>query len=847
MINIIRISFFILFVSTLTICFGQSLDEIARAKIVELNGLIEQAKEASIDVRREEMAVHTADLCLGYAQWDEDNTSLNLTHYEAHPYYKDEAQKRAEELPDFQRQSVITVLDNSIHELTEVIAGNIVRTPVPVVDWTQVDVDGNKLVYNSKPVFFDSYIWIPSAPELEKYYGPHDSEGLRMVYINDDQGARESWTYNRWKEKTDGFIGSIWFDQNTVPAWAKEKYPDIQIGGRHYGKFDVDHQGSREMIRLLAKDYVPLLADREVTELGYSLWNEPSFFTKEGSWNNADDNGICVSDSTRARFKKWLSEQHDSIEDLNVLWGASFESFDEVEIKLPMPGANQGSPMWYDWMTFNNLRITNWFQFVKDEIRKYDTDAKVHIKLMPWLFGENAKDHGMDFEALTELSGIIGCDAGTQYLHSWKENQPWEQRYSVHWRNAFMTFDFFKSVSPEKIIFDTENHFLMNTGFTEQDLDQTYVRSMYWLGAMHGLNASTTWVWMREADGSVKRSPQASSMVDISHQPKTLYTVTSTFMDLNANSEVITQIQNQRKDIRVFYSKTSSLNDATYMDKVFATYESLYFEGIPIGFATENILKSNPSPDWDVILVRETEYVTQEELAALQAYVDAGGTVIVDSESLKKDQYGKSLSGLSGNLMSGGSLDDFQSKALQVVSDKGHSPNLAITETNDIGLKGCTWKTVTNESGNAILSLVNLGKTEAKLSINLKNAVNGTKLVDVFTGNEISSSPTLAPFEMIYVEILDEKVVLSNEELEKENKFINLFPNPSSGEFQIELDKIYEDVYIDVMSIDGKSFMHKYHKSTKNIKMNLTELRSGTYFIRVETEEESKVMKFLKH
>ena len=66
-------------------------------------------------------------------------------------------------------------------------------------------------------------------------------------------------------------------------------------------------------------------------------------------------------------------------------------------------------------MTFNSVRVTEWFNFLKSTITKYDPKAKVHIKVMPNLWTENARDHGLEAEDLVELR-IIGNDADLNSL-----------------------------------------------------------------------------------------------------------------------------------------------------------------------------------------------------------------------------------------------------------------------------------------------------------------------------------------------------------------------------------------------------------------------------------------------
>ena len=62
-------------------------------------------------------------------------------------------------------------------------------------------------------------------------------------------------------------------------------------------------------------------------------------------------------------------------------------------------------------MSFNKDRVTEWFKFLDSGIKKYDSDAKTHLKIMPHLFSDDKIDHGIDMEALTKLSDIIGNDA----------------------------------------------------------------------------------------------------------------------------------------------------------------------------------------------------------------------------------------------------------------------------------------------------------------------------------------------------------------------------------------------------------------------------------------------------
>lgn len=49
-----------------------------------------------------------------------------------------------------------------------------------------------------------------------------------------------------------------------------------------------------------------------------------------------------------------------------------------------------------------------WFTFLQDGILEYDPNALTSIKAMPDLFVEENHSHGINFEAMSELTTILG-------------------------------------------------------------------------------------------------------------------------------------------------------------------------------------------------------------------------------------------------------------------------------------------------------------------------------------------------------------------------------------------------------------------------------------------------------
>ena len=73
-----------------------------------------------------------------------------------------------------------------------------------------------------------------------------------------------------------------------------------------------------------------------------------------------------------------------------------------------------------------------------------------------------------------------------------------------------------------------------------------------------------------------------------------------------------------------------------------------------------------------------------------------------------------------------------------------------------MGTKGCIWRVVKNKKGNNVLSVVNVGKSEASLKITLKGNQN-IVCKDLLKGIRTTSNPVLKPYEVYFVEVTSKK------------------------------------------------------------------------------------------
>ncbi len=747
----------LLFSTAITFAATDELKENANEKIETLSKLIKDANKKGINTLKERTALRTAEIFMGYADWDEKNVDINIGHFSKVGRYKKEADKYANLLPNFEREEIIKMMDSSIKELTRVVNGEIQRRESPQIDWAKVSIEGDQVLYKGSPVFLTDWTWKPNTPYYTEYFGDMDGSLISPTIVAKN-GSLMPKAKSELENKSSGSAGMVFIGHTAMPAWAKSEDPTLMTGkGIKYIQYDINNPLGRDVARSMISESVPYMSGKNYSKLGYMLCNEPHWISTKGSYASGPWSDRAVED-----FKVWLKERHGSIKVLNKAWGSKYSDFSDIEIEGNMMQKEQlGTALYYDFVTYNMVRVSDWFHFLDDEVRKADPQALTHIKIMPDMWSENPKDNGLDLEELTRMSGIIGNDASTTAHLHWGPKQWWEERYSFNWRELCMGYDFMKSVSPNKVVFNSEGHLITTNKYRNLYETPEYVRMNYWLAHIHGQNIMRSWYWSRKEDGSSRGNDESTGYAGSNnHQPRVVNEVHATTIDLNSVSQEITNFQRQRKSVRLFYSNCSAINNEVQMDDLFAVYEMLYFEGAPVGFATKGIIENNPHTEWDAIIVARTKSVEKSEIEALQSYLDAGGTVILDSESLKVDEYGRphslKLKASNGELIEIETWREAKAQFIAQLKKSKNLPQIVIKETNGSKFKGVMWRVIKGDKPNKfIISMVNIGKNSAQIELTHRNfKVTGVKSVkNYLTGEQLSSTLEMPIYSTLLVEV----------------------------------------------------------------------------------------------
>lgn len=828
-----------LFVNLFSISvLSANLEEVVKQKMDSLEVLIKRGDSIGVETQKEKLAYRTAEIFLEYARWDEAHIADNINYFSQVSIYKDKATEYGTQLPDFERKELIALLDSSISHITKVINKEIYQKQIPIIDWGNIEIKGDHLELNGKPIFITDFFWKPEVPKLCEYFGDINNCYISPSFLQDKNGTIGRGKQSQLeKEANKNNIGFVFLDNRNIPDWAKSEYgSDFYYNVRYaFVSYDIDNPGAEEMMDLLFSKVCPIIGGKKCTQLGYMIANEPHFFTQKGGWCV-----VPISQHSIKKFRKWLKEKHKSINELNELWSTNFTNFDSVQISLPIDSNLRGQPIWYDWCRFNNDRVTDWYKKLKSIIRKYDANAKIHLKYWPSLWIKNWRDHGMDFEAITRLSDILGNDAGIEHSNMREANPYWAEKYSMEWQEMAMTYDFLKSVSPNKFIFNTESHYISTAKSRNLYLSQQYVNEAVWLNHIMGLTVDNVWYWARNEDGSARNNTYAGDQSypgTVVHQPRVAYQVISTLYDLNSYSEYILSFHRQKRPLRIYYTETSAINMNNYMDKIREIYEELFFEGISLGFATDLIIRESKVGDFKVIVVYNTPYVTAKELEGLQKFIDNGGTVIVDNVSLKKDEYNRALNSLKstkGTVIYVSDIVSMKNKAFKVI--KSALPEVKIKEL-DGSYKTIHWREL-KEGKDYIISMENLGKESKKVTFT--NLPREYKIIDLLTQKKLNDTLLIPKFGVVFCKIVNKDSttgVFEGESILEKN--IEIYPNPIKEKVILEGIKIEQIKYIKVFNSRGELQKVEITSTDDNVQISFKQVKSkGLYIVVIKTHQD---------
>ncbi|MBX7255193.1 MAG: beta-galactosidase [Candidatus Hydrogenedentes bacterium] len=501
--------------------------------------------------------------------------------------------------------------------LARVLRERTILEPFPRYQTGPVEIRDGNFYQGNQPIFFTGVGHFgqvrSDTPILTQYglniiqieIGPNSVLPARGI-VNAD-AIRENIVKALDNAAAHNVMVNVLISPHYFPEWALDEHPELRECGMGFLKYCIDAPESREILRQFVSVLMPIISGHPALH-SICLSNEPQY------------KGRCAY--SRQAFHEWLQKRHSSLNAANAAYGTSYASFDDV----PVPDDALNYALFFDWCCFNQDRFVAFHEFLRDEIRKYDANIPVHAKVMSQAFEEPGRfEAGIDYEAFPQLGTISGNDCWNDF--ETEKTGEYQQR----WLIMAMNYTLQHSVAPANPIFNSENHIIVDGD--KHYIPACHIRTAYWLEALHGQGATTTWVWDRGQSGDLAEN--ILTRVDCVHG------LGKIALDLNRLAPQVAALQHAKAEAAIFFSHASLLPSRNYVEEAKAAFEGAYFTDTTFDFVTESQAVAGRLKDYKLVLVPSASHVPQPVYEAFQEYLNAGGTLIVTDDSFACDEYGR--------------------------------------------------------------------------------------------------------------------------------------------------------------------------------------------------------------
>ncbi len=374
-------------------------------------------------------------------------------------------------------------------------------------------------------------------------------------------------------------------------------------------------------VQELVRPYIPH------QPLLYNLQDELSI----GSFASPMD--YCFGEHTLRAFRQWLHEQHGSLDALNQEWETHFTSWDKV-----MP------------MTTYEVKTREREALAAGKLENYAPWA-AHRAFMDITFAQalaRLRDFIREFDPITP----VGIE-GTQMPNAWGGYDLWRLAQVIDWIEPYdiaNSREMFRSFLPPTAP-------VLGTVFGS---DFARIRRKLWWLLLHGDRGCIIW-----DDGESRCVEKTKDGLPLTERGKGLAPI---FAELKAIAPMLFQLRRVDDRIAIHYSQASirahwmfdSREDGNTWPRRFSSYEATHSRfarvrdsfvrviedvGLQFNFVSYGQIESGEllNGNYKVLLLPQSVAMSREEVKQIEAFVQAGGTVIADNMTATMDEHCKRL------------------------------------------------------------------------------------------------------------------------------------------------------------------------------------------------------------
>lgn len=403
-----------------------------------------------------------------------------------------------------------------------------------------------------------------------------------------------------------------------APPWLYKKHPEIK-GGNAYGHYDFGGRKGQCLSSEVFLGYAEKITARQTEALGnhpavvgWQLDNEPGF----PFWD--------FDDNCKRGFQQWLREKYGSIEALNkawfgMLWSNQYTDFDEIHIPV-------------------NVSEGGWSPQVQLDYRRYFSFTFHRLLSMESAYVRKNSPKRWIYTNWPGANWSVNCFDGERYLDyaGWDNYvpQPFSDEYRIQLR-ASMEHSFDRRLS------NGDNRFLVaeQKAYVDADINPDVIAAQTWLNVSHGAFGTIFFEW-RMPTGSFEQAYDSVLGRDKNYRPETKAVFQRLCKDINSVYPLISNAKTESR-VAVLYSYENSwamrgwVVDGLYDEEFFNAYG---------GF--KNALKTNVDvvgiqddfSQYEVLVVPNHRLTTLDEARKIKAFVQAGGTVVMNTDCGTRDE-----------------------------------------------------------------------------------------------------------------------------------------------------------------------------------------------------------------
>ncbi|MBP8129384.1 MAG: beta-galactosidase [Candidatus Hydrogenedentes bacterium] len=364
-----------------------------------------------------------------------------------------------------------------------------------------------------------------------------------------------------------------------------DAHPEIATAGF----VDVAHPLLQERFQRHIDTVVPYLAAQSAVSM-LSIVHTPRF--------------RFLEEPVRQQFIAHVQTLYEDRQALNQSWRAHLANYEEILIG-DAPGQydyRQKRAYQWDWQVFHRGLGVQYLRSLRDAVKQLAPAKPLMATLPDNVFEPGESRDGLDREAVAGMMDITGCTTRLS---------PASDLYAYRYpdQSAFCTV--MRSMEPEKPVVCAENQITVDASLTP-GYAYGYVYTAVWDAVVSGLSAMAL---------------PGDSAVFL--RPETFEAFAAAALDINRLSPVVHAIQRAPADVGILWSDSAKVFDDgdPYLLSARFAYEGCSFSGYAVRYITENQCVSGDLGLLKVLVIPETPALRNDAFAAVQGFVEQGGTV----------------------------------------------------------------------------------------------------------------------------------------------------------------------------------------------------------------------------